>query len=91
MAHESRTGVSRYIGEIKQSLKDNWDGMEPPVVDAATRKQMREWAKATDPKVTEARAVATDIANHERDFALHDYGDRIGADMAGGMVYPYHF
>jgi hypothetical protein len=91
MAHESRTGVSRYIEEIKQSFKDNWGTMDPPVVDAATRKQMREWAKATDPQVTEARLVATDIANHERDFALHDYGNRIGADLAGGMVYPYHF
>ena len=91
MAHESRTGVSRYIEEVKQSFKDNWGTMEPPVVDATTRRQMREWAQATDPKVTEARLVATDIANHERDFALHDYGNRIGADLAGGMVYPYHF
>ncbi len=92
MHHESRAGVSRFVDEVRQSFRDNWSSMaDPPQIDAATRRQMREWATATKPRVTEARLVATDVANVNRDFALHDYGNRLGIDLPAGMIYPYQF
>ena len=37
------------------------------------------------------RAIAVEIANAARDFALVDYSDKRGFDLILGLIYPYQF
>ncbi|KKL74452.1 hypothetical protein LCGC14_2064740, partial [marine sediment metagenome] len=45
----------------------------------------------TEKRVTELKSFAVQQAADTRDFILHNYGKRIGADLIAGYIWPYQF
>lgn len=52
-------------------------------------KNLKEFVKTLEPRMTEVRTAGEQLATYTRDFALLDYGDKSGFDLLAGMLYNY--
>jgi hypothetical protein len=54
-------------------------------------KAVRKWLRSLEPRQNELKMVASRVGVYERDFALHNYGDRRLGDYALSYATMYHY
>ncbi|MFA5808756.1 MAG: hypothetical protein WC935_00280 [Thermoleophilia bacterium] len=89
--HEGQPGTQDLIERTIASIGENGERRIPVISDPAAEDALRAWEKVADERVAEARLVADRVGVMDRDFALHNYGERYGFDHALGYIFPYHF
>ncbi len=94
MANKSAPLIKNLVDDIKQQVNDHAD--TPPVAYGAKYttdeiESLRKFGVEAQTKVNDARSVGGQIASAERDFGLHNYGNRYGFDLVAGLIYPYQF
>lgn len=90
--HETQPAAVGAAERLKQGLRDNWgETGRMGALDPETEQALSGWAEGARGRVTEARAQAIGVANQTRDFILHNYPVRYGADLVAGYIWPYQF
>jgi hypothetical protein len=94
-AHQLFPDIKKVVDHIKEAVNEAASaGPRRRIATNYTPEQIREFRKyinKAQTRVNEARSVGGKIASAERDFALHNYGDRIGLDLVAGLIFPYQF
>ncbi|KKL06956.1 hypothetical protein LCGC14_2590850, partial [marine sediment metagenome] len=92
VAHESRGALKQWMDDVlAPQLEENFNSVPVTAESAVLEADLRQWGLEAKANVTTARAVAIDVASAARDFALHDYGKRMGIDLLLAYIYPYQF
>ena len=90
--HETQPAAADAAERLKRGLQDNWGQTgRMGALDPETEAAISQWAFGARGRVTEARAQAISVANQTRDFILHNYPVRYGADLVAGYIWPYQF
>ena len=90
---ESKDEVLEFAEDLKNGLRGQWDNIVR--LDSAKAKKMLEDLDSVKDVSTgmlrEARLGAMKSVKEQRDFILHNYGDRRNFDTLLAYIYPYHF
>jgi len=90
--HETQPAAVDAAERLKQGLRDNWGQTgRMGALDPDTEQEISKYLFGQRGRKTEARAQAIGIANETRDFILHNYPKRFGADLVAGYIWPYQF
>jgi hypothetical protein len=90
--HETQPAAVDAAERLKQGLQDNWGQTgRMGALDPDAERAISQYLVGQRGRKTESRAQAIGIANQTRDFILHNYPVRYGADLVAGYIWPYQF
>jgi hypothetical protein len=91
--HEGADNVREFAAELKNGFRAQWDNVVR--LDSAKAKKMLDDLDSVQDVGTgmlrEARMGAMKSVKEQRDFILHNYGNRRNFDTLLAYIYPYHF
>jgi hypothetical protein len=85
------SGFMKELHGFIDEVKGAWGQTENIISDAKTEKAITDWAKKAQQQFVEIRAMASSVAGHKRDFALHSYTDQTYLDQALNFIMPWHY
>jgi len=89
--NEQREGIGRMFDRLRQQVQDGATATRNIAINPEVDALLDAWADTAKANVSQARLYSANVATQARDFALHDYRMKRGADLALSYVYPYNF
>jgi hypothetical protein len=90
---ESRKGRADLLEEVKNAMRTQWDDVTK--ISKSEQARLLQQANQAEPMakgmVNQARRSVMKSVTEQRDFILHNYGDRRNFDTLLAYIYPYHF
>jgi len=89
--NEQRDGIAKMFDRLRKAVQDNAGVTRDVAIGPDVDKLLDAWGAAAKSNIGEAQLYAANVATLARDFALHDYRKKTGADIALSYIYPYSF